>query len=103
MAHKAAAQESITITVRVPVKLRDRLESLANATKRSRSFLAADAIDKYVSAEEWQVAGIQQALDDERPGLPDNKVATWMKSLGTVKPLPRPRTPAGRKLRKRRS
>lgn len=100
MSDKASA-DSATITIRLSAVLRERLENLAAATKRSRSFLAANAIEKYVSEEEWQVAGIQQALDDERPGIPDEKMAAWMDSLGTDKPLPMPKPPAGKKVRRR--
>ena len=92
----------IVASYRLAIQVRDRLERLAESTHRSRSFLAADAIEKYVSAEEWQVAGVQQALDDDRPGISDEKMAAWMDSLGTDAPLPMPKPPAGKKSRRRR-
>jgi len=70
--------------------LRGRLENMT-----------ADAIEKHVSIEEWQVAGTQQALDDERPGILDEKMAAWMESLGPGKPLPMPKPTAGKKVRRR--
>ena len=39
-----------------------RLEKLAKSTGRSRSFLAAEAINEYLDLNEWQVAGIQKAV-----------------------------------------
>ena len=93
--------ESVTITIRLPTGVCDRLESLAEATKRSRSFLAAEAIEKYVNIEHWQVAGIEQALDDERRGIPDEEMAPWMGSLGTGEPLPMPKPDTHRKARRR--
>lgn len=100
MAEKSGAQ-SITITIRLPTGVCDRLESLAEATKRSRSFLAAEAIEKYVNIEQWQVAGIEQSLDDERRGLADEEMAPWMESLGTGEQLPMPKPDSSRKARRR--
>lgn len=40
---------AITLSVRVPPESRDQLEELANATGRSKSFLAADAIECYLA------------------------------------------------------
>jgi RHH-type transcriptional regulator, rel operon repressor / antitoxin RelB len=39
-----------------------RLEALAESTGRSRSFLAADAINAYFDINELQVAGIKKAI-----------------------------------------
>ena len=50
---------STTFTVRVNSALKKRLEKLAKSTGRSRSFLAAEAIDAYLDVNEWQVAGIK--------------------------------------------
>jgi RHH-type transcriptional regulator, rel operon repressor / antitoxin RelB len=51
-----------TFTVRVEADTKDRLERLAKSTGRSRSFLAAEAINQYLEVNEWQVAGIKQAV-----------------------------------------
>ena len=53
---------STTFTVRVNTAVKRRLEKLAKNTGRSRSFLAAEAIENYVNINEWQVAGIKQAI-----------------------------------------
>jgi len=53
---------SATFTVRVDSSVKKRLERLAKSTGRSRSFLAAEAIGEYVDVNEWQVAGIKQAM-----------------------------------------
>jgi RHH-type rel operon transcriptional repressor/antitoxin RelB len=39
------------------------LQKLAKSTGRSRSFLAAEAINDYLGLNEWQVAGIQRSRD----------------------------------------
>lgn len=91
--------DTATMTIRLPSALRERLENLASATHRSRSFLAVNAIEKYVSLEEWQVAGIQKAMEDDRPGIPDEQIAAWIESIGTDKPLPLPKAPTRKKAR----
>ncbi|MGZ8299750.1 MAG: CopG family ribbon-helix-helix protein [Rhodoplanes sp.] len=44
--------------MRVDSSVKRRLEKLAKSTGRSRSFLAAEAIDAYLDVNEWQVDGI---------------------------------------------
>ncbi|ROH88372.1 ribbon-helix-helix protein, CopG family [Pseudomethylobacillus aquaticus] len=51
-----------TVTIRLEDGIKEKLEKLADATNRSRSFLAAEAIRAYVETNEWQIHEIQQAL-----------------------------------------
>jgi predicted transcriptional regulator len=53
---------STTFTVRVDTAAKKRLKRLAKSTGRSRSFLAAEAINEYLDVNEWQVAGIKRAI-----------------------------------------
>lgn len=57
-----------TITVRVSTELRDRLEAIAKATKRSKSFLSKEAIEEFVLIEEQELAAIREGLEDMREG-----------------------------------
>ena len=59
---------TITITIRLEDTVKDRLEQLADATHRSRSFLAAEAIREYVEANEWQIQEIHLALAEAEAG-----------------------------------
>ena len=58
-----------TITARVDEDIHAKLEKLAQATQRSRSWLVADAVRRYVSEEAWQIdaieEGVRQAEADE--------------------------------------
>lgn len=47
-----------TLTVRVAAEIEKRLGKLAAATARSKSFLAAEAIEEYLAVQEWQVQAI---------------------------------------------
>lgn len=57
-----------TMTIRLDADLKERLERLADATRRSKSFLAAEAIRDYVALNEWQVAEIQEAVAEADRG-----------------------------------
>lgn len=59
---------SKTLTVRVDAHVAARLEKLAQATRRSRSFLAAEAIEEYVTLHEWQVQAILEGLEQAKQG-----------------------------------
>jgi predicted transcriptional regulator len=56
------------ITVHVNAETNDKLRRLANATGRSLSHLAAEAISTYVARELEIIEGIQRGLDDVRAG-----------------------------------
>jgi predicted transcriptional regulator len=58
----------VTVTVRMTKQLRDRLEALSEATRRSKSFLSMEAIQNYVETEEEIVLGIKRGLADIREG-----------------------------------
>lgn len=75
---------STTFTVRVEPEIKKRLEKLAKSTGRSRSFLAAEALNEYLDVNEWQVAGIKQAMAslDRGEGVPHDEVKEWVKSWG---------------------
>lgn len=55
---------STTISVRIDSDMKDRLERLANATQRSKSFLAAEAIRHFVDINEWQISEVYAALTE---------------------------------------
>lgn len=52
------------VTVRLDENLKTRLEALARGTKRSKSFLAAEAIAQYLEREAWQIEETQKALGE---------------------------------------
>ena len=88
---------STTVSVRIDAAIKKRLEKLAKSTGRSRSFLAAEAINEYLDLNEWQVAGIQKAVVslDRGDGIPHERVQEWVSSWDSKKERPAPkRTPA---------
>lgn len=59
---------SATITIRVPADVRDKLARLALGTRRSRSYLAAEAVAAYVERELSIIDGIERGLVDVAAG-----------------------------------
>ena len=60
--------DTTTITVRLTNEVKANLDKLARGTRRSRSFLAAEAIEDYVNLNAWQVAEIETAIEEADAG-----------------------------------
>lgn len=60
--------DTTTLTIRVPVELKDELDQLARDTRRTRSFLAAEAVTDYVTREREIIAGIMRGIEDMKAG-----------------------------------
>lgn len=84
---------STTFTVRIDPVVKKRLERLAKSTGRTRSFLAAEAIHEYLDVNEWQVAGIKQAIAslDRGEGIAHGQVKEWVGSWGSKHERPAPK------------
>jgi len=54
--------DTAVITTRINTALKAKLEALARSTKRSKSFLAAEAIAAYLELNEWQIGEITAGL-----------------------------------------
>jgi RHH-type rel operon transcriptional repressor/antitoxin RelB len=50
------------VTVRIDAALKAKLETLARKTKRSKSYLGAQAIAAYVALNEWQIGEIKAGI-----------------------------------------
>lgn len=79
---------STTMTIRLEPEIKDRLDHLAAATHRSKSFLAAEAIRQFVELNEWQVAETLAAIAEADAGdfatdeQVDAVVAKWGAGAG---------------------
>ena len=60
--------ESETLTVRLASTTKNKLGQLAAQTNRTKSYLAAEAIDAYVERELEIVSGIERGLADMKSG-----------------------------------
>ena len=79
---------STTMTIRLEPELKQRLDQLAEATQRSKSFLAAEALRDFIELNEWQIQEITDAIkeadnDDFASDKEVNKVlAKWSGNAG---------------------
>jgi predicted transcriptional regulator len=75
---------SSTLSIRLDSRTKSKLEALAKASRRSKSFLAAEAIEAFVAAESWQLSEIEAGirdLDADR-AVDHQEVRGWLQSWG---------------------
>jgi RHH-type transcriptional regulator, rel operon repressor / antitoxin RelB len=84
---------SETLSVRIDSKTKKRLDALSKRSKRSKSFLAAEAIAAYVESEEWQLGELHVGMAELDAGqeVSHEKVAKWLKSWGKPSETKAPR------------
>ncbi len=62
------ANSSTLISVRVSQEIATRLDNLAFNLDRSKSFVAAEAIEEYLDLHEWQVQAIHDGVEEIKQG-----------------------------------
>lgn len=70
------------LNVRLPLDISGQLDDLVQATGRSKSFLALEALKNYLSAESWQVAEVRAGMAEADRGefaTPEELTATFAK------------------------
>lgn len=53
---------STLVSVRVKPEIAERLERLAESVHRSKSYIAAEAIEEYLEIHEWQIQAIHEGI-----------------------------------------
>ncbi len=73
------------LTFRADETTDSRLEKLAQATARSKSWHLQQAVEAYLNHQAWQIGEIKKGLEDLESGrLVDHEsVGDWLKSWGT--------------------
>jgi RHH-type rel operon transcriptional repressor/antitoxin RelB len=69
-----------TLSIRIDGETKKRLDVLSKRAKRSKSFLAAEAIAAYVEFEEWQLGEVEAGISelDAGQGISHEKVSKWL-------------------------
>jgi predicted transcriptional regulator len=82
-----------TLSIRIDAGTKRRLDALSKRSKRSKSFLAAEAIAAYVESEEWQLGEIQAGITEpeSRERVSHEKVSKWLGSWGKPNETKAPR------------
>ena len=73
-----------TLSIRIDATTKQRLDALSKRSRRSKSFLAAEAIAAFVESEEWQLGELQAGIAEVEAGktVGHEKVSKWLKSWG---------------------
>jgi predicted transcriptional regulator len=89
--------ESVPLTARVAPTIAARLRTLAAIEDRSVSYLVAEALERYLADEEWQLAEIQAAVAEaDAPSahvIAQEELERWAEQIGSNPDVP---PPAGR-------
>lgn len=90
--------DSTTITIRVSAETKRKLGRLADDTRRSRSYLAAEAVSAYVDREVDIIEGIKRGLADVDAGriVPHARVMAEARQI--IKSAKRARPKSGRSI-----
>jgi RHH-type transcriptional regulator, rel operon repressor / antitoxin RelB len=86
--------QSEVVTVRLSPEIKAKLDALAKSTKRSKSWLAAEAIALYVEQESWQIPMIEEAVkiadSPQAQWIESQEVESWLDSWGMEDEKPAP-------------
>ncbi len=84
---------STVLSVRVPDELREQLDYLSRSTKRSKSYLAAEALGDYLKKNAWRAKELHEAIEEADKGvfISHEAMLAWVDSLGTPEELPPPK------------
>ncbi len=76
--------KSTSLAFRVSREKAQRLERLAAATARPRSWLLEQALDQYLELQAWQVEQVEEAIAemDAGHGIPHEDVKEWLLEWG---------------------
>ncbi|MGD9539235.1 MAG: CopG family ribbon-helix-helix protein [Alphaproteobacteria bacterium] len=86
--------KTVPVMTRVSPTLKKKLQALAKDTKRSESYLVAEAIADYLDLNAWQIKVIKKRVEEVlsgEPGVPHEDVVKWLDSKGTDHELPMPK------------
>ena len=76
--------QSVTLSVRIRYDASAQLEALSESTGRTKSFLAAEAIEKYLASQSWQVekirAAVKKADSKDAKFVTHDKVTKWVEN-----------------------
>lgn len=75
---------STVLSVRVPEELKEQLDYLSRSTKRSRAYLAAEALGDYVKRNAWRAKELHDAIKEADKGvfISHEAMVAWADSLG---------------------
>jgi RHH-type rel operon transcriptional repressor/antitoxin RelB len=88
-------EPSVPLSLRIPPESLKNLEALSDVTGRTKSFLASEAIELYLSTQAWQIKAIKEAVkkanNKKAKFISHQKVSDWLNSWGNKKEKRKPK------------
>ena len=82
------------LSVRVPEELKSQLDLLSHSTRRSKAWLATEALSDYVRKNAWRAEELSKAIAEADKGefISHEAMLAWADSLGgeNERPAPEP-------------
>jgi RHH-type rel operon transcriptional repressor/antitoxin RelB len=80
------------LTIRIDEDIKKRLNKLAEATDRTKSFIASEAIRSFLDLNEWHIQAIYDGISDADQGrmVEHEHVVSWIESWDSDNELERP-------------
>jgi RHH-type rel operon transcriptional repressor/antitoxin RelB len=77
--------QSAILSVRVPEELKTQLDYLSRSTKRSRAYLATEALGDFVKKNAWRAKELHEAIREADKGVfvSHEAMVEWADRLGT--------------------
>ncbi len=74
------------LSVHIEEETKTKLEALATATGRSKSYLFNEAVERYITEHEWQTARVREGIDDIAQGrvVPHDDVVAQLAAKGYI-------------------
>ncbi len=76
-----------TLTIRIDEKTKEKLDNLAKATARTKSYIVGNAIKEFLEINEWQIKSIKESVEraDRKDAkfIDHEKVSKWLTGWGT--------------------
>jgi predicted transcriptional regulator len=75
------------LSLRIRPALTRRIDALAGALDRPKSWVVERAIEDYIETQSWQIKAIKEGITaaDRGDFIPDEAIRTWIQSLGSPK------------------
>jgi len=78
---------TVPLSIRISEKMMEQLTELATVTERTKSFLAAEAIENYLANQAWQIKTIKEAVVKANSGkatfYSHEDITSWLASWET--------------------
>ena len=76
---------STVLSVRLPKELKEQLDCLSRASKRSKAYLAMEALGDYVKKNAWRAQELHEAINEANKGIfvSHEAMVAWADQLGT--------------------